>query len=857
MKHLKAVMILPALALGLTACNDDNPWTGSREEGGIVLSLQTDSSVLTATRANDAESAVIPDASDFSIALTKSDGSFAQTWTRLADFNREESFKIGDYTLRAFYGAADREGFDAPYFEGSTSFTVHPSTVEEVSVTATLANAMVSIRYTDEFNAAFPLHSAAVRSEGNDYIMFSQNETRPAYVIPSEIDLAVTITNGAGKQVTIQPAGFKALPQYHYVVTIGVKSGGSKGDLVLDINFEENVEAEVVEVELGDQLFNASAPVVEAYGMPADGAEEIFENTQPNANPRFHAIAFGGLKEANLSISSTSYTPAFGKEVQLVNAPADIQKAIQDSGLEAGGFFRNVDKMAVLNLSKFAANLPVGTHTVTLRIKDALTRESEAAKYTITVTPVEITIEAVGDAAYYSEQIEVSLTTNCPAVKDNVIFKVPDDNGKPVEATILNIAENVTRGAQYSYVYTLGVPRILRAAFDVNAFYGNTQIAASTTRINVEIPKYTLDVDAFSSKVLFRVKAEKPSLQEVVVNSLTIYQNGNALKESQLQRDVENGIITVLNLDSDTEYPAFQTCIGADDSSKIAVPSFHTEAEVMVPNGSFDATGRQILFNGIALGGKYKVSPVSYQLKCNINVFEPAGWVTLNDLTCYANSANQNSWFMVPSTFIQGNAAIVRSVGYNHNGTSPATSGGAFNTKYYCENAPAYDALDKASGELFLGSYSFDGNANRSEGIAFASRPASLKFDYKYAPIAGEHAVAEVKVLDASNNVIASGERTLDASGDFSTVTIDLNGYPFGQKAAKFYVSFRSTKESNVTVNVPSGTALNQGASLGNGNQGDNSAKAVAIGSVLTVDNVGVDYNKSAAPVRSRVRSRK
>ena len=69
---------------------------------------------------------------------------------------------------------------------------------------------------------------------------------------------------------------------------------------------------------------------------------------------------------------------------------------------------------------------------------------------------------------------------------------------------------------------------------------------------------------------------------------------------------------------------------------------------------------------------------------------------------------------------------MIRSVGYHHDGTNPAGSGGNFNTKYYCENAPA--ELERSAGELFLGEYSFTGG--RTDGITFTSRPSSLTFDY-------------------------------------------------------------------------------------------------------------------------------
>ena len=98
-----------------------------------------------------------------------------------------------------------------------------------------------------------------------------------------------------------------------------------------------------------------------------------------------------------------------------------------------------------------------------------------------------------------------------------------------------------------------------------------------------------------------------------------------------------------------------------------------------------------------------------------------------------------------------------------------------------------------------------------------------------------------VALYDASGAVIASKTDNLGASGTTSH-TLSLPSYPFGKKAAKIRVNFRSTAGDEIGLNIPTGSALNEGLGLTNGTKGANDYKAFASGSVLTVSNVKLNY---------------
>lgn len=850
MKQIALSTVVPAvLACIFAGCSgDDNPWQGSTDGGALKLSLETDGRIAASTRADDTKSPIVPLVSEFGITLSRTDGSYTKKWDKLENFNKEELFPIGEYKIEANYGGREVEGFEHPWFYASDNVSVTAGDQKNVSLTATLANAMVSIRYTDDFRQNFSAYSSAVRSVGHDFIVFAQGEDRPAYVTPSQIELSLTLTNAAGKKVTLQPAGFKAEARRHYIVTIGVNGSSATGNMTLDVQFDEEVVAETVEVPLGDELFEAPAPSVIAKDFTAGETLNAFESFTPQGNPRYEVYAFGGLREVKLTLNaSSSYNPPFGKEVQLVNATDIDQANVIASGLDVKGLFRNPDKMGIVGLKGFLEKLPIGTHKITLIATDALTRVSDPVELNVIISAVEIKIEPVANMAYLGSECEIYLSTNSPDVRDRVSFKVTNN---AVDAEILEIADVATSGdvnMPYKYKYRLKTPELKMQTSPLWAYYGPGVDPRANTRLEVEFPKFSVEVDPFAKKVKLRVVPENPADLEKITRDLVVISNGTQVNANRIQKNLQTGIINVFNVNPGTTYSNVKYALANVSNPQTAVPVFTTEVIQDVPNGSFTETIQTCNFSGIQVGGQYRVSPVDYTIKSSIVRSEPVGWASVNAKTCYENSSNKNTWFMVPSTFVENGSIVIRSVGYNHNGTTPNKSGGAFNTTYYCENAPAEAGLLKCRGELFLGSFSYDGTEHRSDGIEFGSRPLTISFKYKYKPVNNEAGEAYINVYNASDKMISQGIMRLSEATVFTSKTIELELYDFGEKAAKIQIGFKSTATSlTPAINIPSGSALNEGTGLGNQTKSANDYKAFAMGSELVIDDVVLGYDPPA-----------
>lgn len=833
-----------AMAVGLVGCSDDSPWRGSDTEGGISLTLSTDGRISQhASRGDDYSSPIVPDGNAFAISLDSHDGSYSKNWTNMDSFNNEEGFPIGDYKIGAAFGDVNREGFELPCFKGESDVHVSPGDTSEVEVIATLANSMVSIRYNDDFIANFPEYSAAVQTPGHDWVVFAQNENRPAYICPATsgyTKVSVTMTNKAGQRVTVEPAKFQTFARRHYIVTINAKGNVASGDMTLEVEFEEDVVNESVNISLTDDLFTSPAPQINAKGFTPNQAFSFIAYEELENDPQFDILGFGGFSEVTMNVSGPStYTPSFGNTVEFISSEALTRRQLETAGVKVSGLYPVTGLMAIINIKKYLEQVPPGDYTITLQAKDVQTRLSEPVTLNASVSPLIMDVRLAEDVPYRAREVALIIASNSKNLGNQLSFELLDKDGYPIASEIKEISDMTLSGYVSAHKCILSTDPIATAEFKATVNCGRM-----TKELSVDVvdPEYSVEIDAFAKNVVLHIATEDPDLQNDLVDNLSIFNGTRRVPESRIIRDRDNNLITISNTEAGTEYKNIKTVLGQFEKS---IGAFTTETDDDVPNGLFNTRGNNIKFDGIQVGGKYHVVR-DFTIKTNINRYEPSGWASVNALTAANSSSNKNTWYVVPSTYLLDGTVIIESVGYNNQGPAIPTS--SQSTTYYCTNSPSDDQLNKAAGELFLGNYPQGGSPKK--GIDFTSRPSSLTFDYNYNPVNGEQAQVDVYVYDASGNILSSKVEYISAVNELTSKTIYLPAYPFGKKAAKIYIRFRSTKEGvNPSINIPTGKDLNEHLSNGLPTSGEStisdfSFHAVAKGSKLVIDNVSLGYDE-------------
>ncbi len=820
MKLLHYGFLLVGAALGLAACSEDNPWMNSDGEGGILPLVNADSHVKDAipTRAT----AMTPDVQEFGLKLTKADGQFTKTWDRLADFDEKQGFRSGEYTLEAFYGSIDEEGFEKPCYKGAAQVVVKPGEQTEVAVTATLANSMVSIDYTDAFKNYFADYQTSLHTEGYGYNELPKDCPDPMYVAPGKVQISVAFTKPNGQSATVQPAEFTAEARHHYHVTLDCNNG-NVGDAQLIVTFDDTVDQEEVIVDLSDELLNMPEPEVTPQGFTDGQTLQLIEHSPADSPMKFTAYVPAGIQAATFTVNSDSYTPPFGREVDLASADGAVQSQLAAAGIKVLGLFKNPDKLATVDFSGLIEQLPAGTHTITLQMKDRLTRVNAPVSVTVVNAPLELSFLSAPVCPFGSTSATVNISYNGTDPRRDITVQGLNDDGVWVDCPVTSAAATNAKARKSrsdafpSKAYALGVTvPVTTRDIQVRIYYKGVQKATGVIKRG-----YAVEANAFARHAILTVKTNKESIASTV-NSLRVYDGEKELGAGNITRDPANGTVTITNLKGSTRYHLYFTTASSGSSFTDADVAFTTEAEAQVENAGMENWYSEKVHSQKTLGiGEdiYRWFP---------NAQGSNYWGTRNATTTGQSTGTTCYYTSFSGTINSGNAAEISTLGWGKG----VTFGGA------------NDKPQVTAGMLFMGSHSYSGSETTFEpsketfdyGRSFTSRPTSLSFDYKFTSHNSEAFKAYVVIENRAGGKttrLAYGELVSNTNvSNFTNTTIRLNYSNLTLKATHAYIVFISSNAENP------GVSKHQGSK--NAFKGNSDSKY--IGNVLTVDNIKFNY---------------
>lgn len=768
MKLIYGVLSTAMLLAINSSCSDDyNPSEGTSGKINPLLELDTDA-ITSRSQAQSRDAASIS-VNDLKLRLTSADGSFAKEWSSISEFDNNELFKVGKYTLEATYGAIEEEGFEKPYYYGSTEVIVKENKVTQASLSAELANSMVSIATTEAFQSYFTTYSFQAHSEGGDFLNFTSTENRPGYLRPGKVTVTADVTKPNGQTASVEAAVFVAEPKHHYTITIDVNNGEA-GSAQLVITYDDLLDQEDVYIDLSDDILSYPAPVVVAQGFEIGTTLSVIEGDKGIVTPSFFINAEGGISSVVMTTQSSSLIEqGWYNEIDLAAATPAQQSKLKSLGLDVKGLFGNIDRMAQIdftNVIPFIKYLEGGnnTSTFTIVVKDKYSKVSEPISLSIYVDPILLTIEEDVTPNIGTSTMSLIVNYNGDDLANDVTIQYKNVRGTWNHANITN----VTNLSDNRYKVEIdGIPAndttvTLRAAvsskesnelvISKNGFtISATANDSFATRARI-VPTYLDDeTKANASSVIYSVSEDGDSYTTV---NHTMESDGSAWI---------SGLPSGKNL-----------FVKAVIDDKIANTEITTEVAAQIPDSDMDDNWWR------AKGGN------NWDFYYAYAEGTPQVWDTMNEETTSetgVGAAYVTTSGTKPTTGVNGQCAVIRTVGWG----SGNTAGGAISIVY-----------NTTAGQLYLGKFNGVG-ATPNYGYAFSSRPSSIKFSTKYAAYkSDDFGSAEIQVLDASGNVLASNSTTIGTDkSDWSEITLPLSYPANAAKAASIIVIFKSTAHSN------------------------------------------------------------
>ena len=804
-------------ALLITACSQEEV-QDSLEQGKIRIEVVPDGK-LTQTRATDI---AIPDSKEFGVNIVSSTG---ETIVRVDNLHEFEpvSVPVGIYTVHAYYGDADAEGFDALSFAGSNQVSVKRKEESTASVDCSINKALVAITYTDAFKKYFSDYSAYVSTSKGGKVVYADNEVRSSYFVPGNLGIFLEVTKeGSSNRVTLNPKNFVAEAHHEYRLTMDVDASTATLRVVFN---SQPAHEENVEINVSDEALNAPAPAFKAHGFVAGNVMEYVEGMPPaNDNGSKYSVylnAQGKIEKVMLTAVSPWWTAQqYPAEQNLV----ELNKTYWN-GMELVGLSDRRDKIASVDFTSMLKNLACQNreaefeeHTFTFTATDRLTKVGEPMVVKVKTLNDCLAVAKVSEPHIGDTQLTIALTMNGVSLENLAsVMKFAYKNDKAFFSTVAAKDVKVEKGdAPNRWNVTLTLPALSAGTLDVKATSPARNEQMLTYEIKSEIllsqPNGTADVWARMADVQLKpvgtavsaISSDKVSFQCLKGDEWTAVSH---VYESSGDR------YTLTGLDANTRYEVRALYLQDGKSYYSQAVSFTTEKEVQVANNSFE----------------------NWEMKPRISdyweyYFFNSGWDTMNGLT---TSEGGNSLIPRNRCRYNANSGTIPSEGDAKTGTKAAliraVGWGSGNSAVGTANAK-YGTV----GELYLGHYDSSSKKAVYDGAAFESRPLSMSFWYKYRPgNGGDQLWAEVQVLHKENGqvtVLGEGSaRRGDAVNEWTELSVPVTYKDKSKKATHIVIKFKSGDKSD----NPSFIEVPPFANLSNGEY---------VGSKLWVDDVMLNY---------------
>lgn len=411
-KYFLICLTLLAGMLAFTACHSEvmeGQSTGKGELNLASMTAEVNTEVETVYLGSRAESGT--DFSNYIVTVYDAQSQKVNQW-KYSEMPEIVSLAVGTCTVEVTSAEAPTNGFDIPYYKGSTTCEIKENEIVDVpAITCKLANMMFSVEYDEEFKSKMSEDVVTTITVGDNSLEIPGSETRKAYLVaPGGETTSVTLTlKGTidGEAIDYSErfdvkTGVHNVIKYDFVpvsdgtgdgstlkVAINVDSSLTGSDEVIGVNpgeepgIDDFPEGGGEEPGDGDGEQNMPTIVGSNFnGSPFDISKDVLnvsiKTDMDNPIPlQVTLSAPNGIAHVYVTIDSETLTEDLLTEVNLAKnfdlaEPGDLESGLNNLGLPTGQKVIGQETVLfdITNFTPLLGMFGVATHNFIIRLVD-------------------------------------------------------------------------------------------------------------------------------------------------------------------------------------------------------------------------------------------------------------------------------------------------------------------------------------------------------------------------------------------------------------------------------------------------------------------------------------------------------
>ncbi len=378
----------------LLACQDDD--IDSQGEGRLALNVafNTKTNPIIAVRSGER---------DYTVTISDAKGNPLYTFTN-DDLPEEIALSPGSYTAEATSGTNPDAAFASPYFTGSKGFSIKANETAETTVECLLANAKVSVDYSDRIKQYFSAYRTTIGVPRGS-ITYTEENTQDGYFKVTRDSILLTwelnVCNTAGEVFT-RSGNFYAKKRWHYALNFDIsekeetEEGGLKVDIIVNDDVKQvdkhfDIMLRALPEIAGDD-FDITAPVAVQFKEDKQQYNEHYK-INLKGNPKLDSISFS--HNCNyLNLNGIPY------HFSLINLSDNARSTLEKNGLT--WVFSADSTTASMDFTGLLPKLGIGSYNFTF---EAVNTEGKKNAATFQLAVVDADVLTLSTPAGTSDDV--------------------------------------------------------------------------------------------------------------------------------------------------------------------------------------------------------------------------------------------------------------------------------------------------------------------------------------------------------------------------------------------------------------------------------------------------------------------